>query len=86
MKYYLKLHQHFVSCPSCWRGFIDSLDREESPEKDHGGYTTAFIDKHLKPYNANYIETDWTTIFDDYVRFETEADAIVFKLKYGSNS
>jgi hypothetical protein len=84
MRYYLLLSNHFYGCPLSWRGFIDSLGDIELPEKDEdGSYTTDFIDTYLNPYHAKYIESDNEP---DFVVFETEADAIVFKLKYGGNS
>jgi hypothetical protein len=80
----MKLHETLSACPPSWGGFIRSLEKEDSPEEDTGGYTTAFIDKHLEPYHANYIDTNWIPFSNSCVIFETEADAIVFKLKYGS--
>jgi hypothetical protein len=82
MKYYLKLAEHLFMCPQCWQGFVKSLDHVESPELDFdGGYSTAFINKHLTPHHAEF--TDLVEDISAYVTFETEADAIVFKLKYG---
>lgn len=79
-KQILQLTDMWDDCPRSWQNFTTYIEREEHVRDGAG--VTIYLDKYLATYNANYVY-GVGVLGEDYVRFETDEDAVAFMLRFG---